>query len=86
MVSIISRASGAPVIANAVAFTARVAAAGLPELVQEELKKARKAGLDTVLEGLRPKAECIEVVTAPPEEPTDEEIHGVDVLEMEERR
>ncbi len=84
VVSIISRASGAPVIANAVAFTARVAGAGLPELVQEELKKARKAGLDTVLEGLRPKAAAVEeAVTAPPAEPTDEEIHGVDVLEME---
>ncbi len=84
VVSIISRASGAPVIANAVAFTARVAGAGLPELVQEELKKARKAGLDAVLEGLRPKAAVAEEeIAVPPAEPTDEEIHGVDVLEME---
>jgi len=83
VISIISRASGAPVIAGALEYTARAAAGGLPEKVASEIAAARKAGLDAVLEGLAPKAPCTGQVTAPPAEPTDEEIHGVDVLSIE---
>ncbi|HOU31884.1 MAG TPA: glycine/sarcosine/betaine reductase complex component C subunit alpha [Synergistaceae bacterium] len=83
VVSIISRASGAPVIANAVRYTADVARGGLPARVAQELDAARKAGLDALLEASRPKAVCADEVTCPPAEPTDEEIHGVDVLAVE---
>jgi len=83
IISIISRASGAPVIAGALEYTARAASGGLPEKVAAELAAARKAGLDAVLEGLAPKASSAGQVTAPPAEPTDEEIHGVDVLSIE---
>ncbi len=83
VVSIISRASGAPVIANAVRYTADVARGGLPARVAQELNAARKAGLDALLEASRPKAVCADEVTCPPAEPTDEEIHGVDVLAVE---
>lgn len=83
IISIISRASGAPVIAGALEYTARAASGGLPEKVAAELDSARKAGLDNLLEGLAPKAPCADQVTAPPAEPTDEEIHGVDVLSIE---
>ena len=84
VVSIVSRASGAPVIANALAFTAAVVAGGLPEKVQEELKAARKAGLDDEIEALTPKiAAAEEAVKAPPAEPTDDELHGIDVLEID---
>jgi len=85
VISIISRASGAPVIANALAFTAVVSAANLPGIVESEMKKARQAGLDAILLGMRPKpAPVVEEVKAPPAEPTDEEIHGIDVLNIEE--
>lgn len=84
VVSIVSRASGAPVIANALAFTAAVIAGGLPEKVAEELKAARKAGLDDEIDGLTPKAASAEEdVKAPPAEPTDDELHGIDVLEID---
>jgi len=83
IISIISRASGAPVIAGALEYTARAASGGLPERVAAELAAARKAGLDAMLEGLAPKAPSSGQVTAPPAEPTDEEIHGVDVLSIE---
>ena len=84
VVSIVSRASGAPVIANALAFTAAVVAGGLPAKVQEELKAARKAGLDDEIEALTPKiAAAEEAVKAPPAEPTDDELHGIDVLEID---
>lgn len=84
VISIISRASGAPVIANALAFTAAVSAAGLPAIVEAEMMKAREAGLEAILAGLRPKPSATtEEVKAPPVEPTDEEIHGIDVLNIE---
>jgi betaine reductase len=83
VVSIISRASGAPVIAGALSFTASVAAGNLPGKVAEEVAAARKAGLDEEIAALTPKAAEEEDVKAPPQEPTDEELHGVDVLEIE---
>ncbi|MBQ3645811.1 MAG: glycine reductase [Synergistaceae bacterium] len=84
VVSIVSRASGAPVIANALSLTASVIAGGLPEKVAEELKAAKKAGLDEEIEALTPKAsQPEEDVKAPPAEPTDDELHGIDVLEIE---
>lgn len=83
VISIISRASGAPVIANAVAYNAASAKGELPKVLAEEMASARKAGLDDIIQGILPKAECSEEVTPPPAEPTDEEIHGVDVLSIE---
>ncbi|MCF7936535.1 MAG: glycine reductase [Synergistales bacterium] len=84
VISIISRASGAPVIAGAVAFTAQAVRGNLPGLVKGELAAARKAGLDEELARAQPRqAAAGEEVTAPPREPTDEELHGVDVLAIE---
>lgn len=82
IVSIISRASGAPVIAGALALTAKAAAGRLPETVAAELRAARAAGLGAALEDLKPKA-AAEAVAKPPAVPVDAEIFGVDVLEME---
>jgi|GEM_PF-757304 len=50
VVSIISRASGAPVVAGAITLNARCAKNGLPAAVAEELKLAKKAG-DLRLQG-----------------------------------
>lgn len=84
VVSIVSRASGAPVIANALQYTAQVVRGELPQKVAAELKAAKAAGLDEVLAGLAPKQEAAaEEVKAPPAVPTDEEIHGVDVLDLD---
>ena len=52
IISIISRASGAPVIADAVLFTARMVKNGLLSVYREELAGARKAGLDKIIKGL----------------------------------
>lgn len=85
VVSIISRASGAPVIANALSLNARSARNGLPKIVQQELAKAKAAGLDEILEALQPRKQTSEEedVKAPAAEPTDDELHGIDVLEIE---
>lgn len=85
IVSIISRASGAPIIANALALTAQAANADLPGLVQKELRAAQAAGLDKAIQSLAPKAVVQEeTVAKPPAVPVDEQILGVDVLEMDE--
>lgn len=83
VVSIISRASGAPVVAGALKFTAAVLRGGLPDQVATELAAAEKAGLNSLLESLTPLANVAEDVKAPPSRPTGAEIAGVDVLEME---
>lgn len=86
IVSIISRASGAPVIANAIEFTADATRGSLQDVLGQELKLAEKAGLSSVLDSLRHSTSAAkeEDVTAPPAEPTEEEIHGIDVLSIEE--
>lgn len=80
VVSIISRASGAPVIAGALSYTARSARGGLSSLVAGELAKAKKAGLDELIASLKKKPAAVEDITSPPAEPTEEELHGIDVL------
>lgn len=72
IVNIVSRASGAPVIAGAVEFAADMAKAKLPELVQEELTKAKLI-----------KAQEAGGVQKPPAKPVDQEITGIDVLQIE---
>jgi len=84
IVSIISRASGAPVISGALQYTAAAANGSLPERVSEYLSLAEKAGLSGMLSELKPSrpAEGPEV-KMPPKEPTGDEIHGIDVLSIE---
>ena len=83
VVSIISRASGAPVIAKALSLNAKCVKNALPSIVAKEMSLAKKAGLLEIIESLQPKKDVEEDVKAPPSEPTDEEIHGIDVLEIE---
>ncbi len=84
VVSIISRASGAPVVAGALKFTAEAVRGGLPEKVAEEVAAAEKAGLGRILESLAPApAAAAEEIKAPPARPAGSEIPGVDVLDMD---
>ena len=72
IINIVSRASGAPVIAGAVEFAADVAKAKLSELVEEELTRAKLIKVDTSND-----------IKKPPAKPVDQEITGIDVLEIE---
>ena len=85
VVSIISRASGAPVIAGALEYTAQAIRGKLPEQVAKELAAARAAGFEDELKGLSPKPEAgaDDVPPMPKAEPCDEEIHGIDVLDLD---
>ena len=82
VVSIVSRASGAPVIANALAYTAAAVRGRLPAVVAEEIRLAKAAGMDDELAAFSKAAAAPrDEVQAPPAVPTDEEIHGIDVLD-----
>lgn len=81
IVLILSRASGAPVVANALKFAGQVAAGQLVKVVKAEFATAYKAGLRDLFKK-EAKAE-VEEVTAPPEKITTEEIPGIDILELE---
>ncbi|MEA5113864.1 MAG: glycine/sarcosine/betaine reductase complex component C subunit alpha [Geobacteraceae bacterium] len=83
IVSIISRASGAPVIANALCYTASLIRGRLVHCVQTELAAARNAGLDEIISSIGSTPAQREEISTPPPQPTDSEIHGVDVLSIE---
>ena len=82
-ISIISRASGSPVIANALLYTAAALRGQLAKRVEAEFQSANRAGFKT-LAAPQEKGTAAEASTPPPAEPTDEEIHGVDVLSIDE--
>ncbi|MGI6344105.1 MAG: glycine/sarcosine/betaine reductase complex component C subunit alpha [Bacillota bacterium] len=84
IILILSRASGAPVAANALKFGAEVAKGKLKEIVNNEFAAARQAGLaDLLKKEEKPAAAAEEEVVAPPTKVTEEEIPGIDILELE---
>jgi len=84
VVSIISRASGAPVIANALDYSARAVVGGLAAKVAAHVAMADKAGLPDIIAEMRPSKQAVrDEVAPPPKEPTEEELHGIDVLSIE---
>lgn len=83
-ISIVSRASGAPVISNAISYTASVIRGKINELVKKELAAANKAGMAELISATqKASAPAGDEPKAPPQEPTGEEIHGVDVMEID---
>ncbi len=87
IVMIISRASGAPVIASAIEFAASLIRGCLASVYAQELALARKAGLDSLLNerraGSPPQLQAKEAAAPPPEVVTAS-IEGIDVLDLEE--
>ncbi|MBN1631211.1 MAG: glycine reductase, partial [Thermoleophilia bacterium] len=82
-VSIVSRASRASVIANAIRYTAAVTRGDIARQVQAELGAAKAAGLQEVIAGLAAGSSTEKDVVAPTPVPTDCEICGIDVLLVE---
>lgn len=87
LIYIISRASGYPVIANAIKYAAECVRGDIKNLIKDEYKKANKAGLEKVINDLEEASKKTsgpkEEVKAPAEEITDGSIGGIDILEME---
>lgn len=86
LILIISRASGAPVIAGAVEYATELVKSGWQKIAAEEFAKAHKAGLKDVLEACKPvKKEAVtaEEVKAPPSEVVTAQIPGIEVMDLE---
>ena len=87
LVLIVSRASGAPLIANALEFAAQLVKGKVFEVAKAEYAAAEKAGLSKILAERKaaaaPAAAAEEEVKAPPAEPCTAAIPGIEVMDLE---
>ena len=85
LVLILSRASGAPVAANAITYAAQLVKGDVFKKVSDEFAAARKAGLDEIVAGLARQSAQVSngTFTMPKKEPVSGEITGIDILELE---
>ena len=86
LVMIVSRASGAPVIAGAIRYAAELVKSKVFEIAKKEFVAADKAGLKDILAARKqmskPASEAIEV-KAPPKEIVTSQIAGIEVMDLE---
>jgi len=82
---ILSRASGIPVVANAISYGAILAKGNVKKVAKEEFKKVNNAGFKEVLKGLNKekKDENSEEITPPEKEIVTGTISGIDIMELE---
>ena len=87
LINIISRASGAPVICEALRYCATCAQNNIVEISKKEFAKLEKAGFKDVLSNLTQASEkketSSEEVVAPPKKVVTHDIAGIDILELE---
>lgn len=86
IILILSRASGSPVVANAISYGADLVRGNIREIIKEEFNKANKAGLKEILENINKDSEKIlqeEEIISPPEETVTGTIAGIDIMELE---
>lgn len=83
---IVSRASGEPVVSNAIFYAAKTIRGQITNVSKEEFEKANKAGFKEILKGLKKdtkKETKEEEIKAPPKEIVAGSISGIDILELE---
>lgn len=86
LILIISRASGAPLIANALEYAAQLVRGKVFEVAKREFAAAEKAGLSKILAARKAAskpAEAEEEVKCPPAEPCTASISGIEVMDLE---
>lgn len=86
LVMIVSRASGAPVIANAIRYAAQLVRGKVFDVAKAEFKAAKAAGLDAVLAAVKASnkpATAAEEVKAPAKEVVTAAIAGVEVMDLD---
>lgn len=87
LVMIISRASGAPVIAGAIRYAAQLVRGKVFDVAAKEFAAAKKAGLENILKArkaaAKPAAAEEEEVKAPPAEIVTAQIPGIEVMDLE---
>ncbi len=86
-VLILSRASGTPVVANALQYAADLVRGNVKEVAKREFAAAKKAKLDEILKSLTKDTKKAstddEIVTAPPQEVVTGSIAGIDIMDLE---
>lgn len=84
---ILSRASGMPVVANALSYGASLAKGNANEVAKREFELANKAGLKDILTALtkdnKKKDNSDEDVVSPPKEVVTGQISGIDIMDLE---
>ena len=85
LVLIVSRASGAPLVANALKFAGELVRNKVFAIAAAEFAAAEKAGLAEAIAKRKPKAPAAEEeeVAAPPKEPCTSSIPGIEVMDLE---
>lgn len=87
LVNIVSRASGAPLICEALRYCATCAKNDVLAKAKEEFKKAKESGLDAIVGKIlakdKPAAAEEEEVKMPPKQVVTYAIPGIDILELE---
>lgn len=84
LILILSRASGAPVAANAILYGAELVKGRIFDVTGDEFAKAEKAGLSSILSHRKPKpARDPESIPMPAAEPVTAGISGIDVMDIE---
>ena len=89
LVLILSRASGVPVVANAISYAAQLVRGRYREVFKNELASAKKAKLSQVLNALREKnapasgGGAALTVSEPAKEAVTEEISGIEITDIE---
>lgn len=86
IVLILSRASGSPVVANAIRYGAALAKGRLVEVAHAEFVAAEKAGLKSLLDAATKPAKAqaaSEEVVAPAKEVVTGQIAGIDIMDLE---
>ena len=86
LVLIVSRASGAPVLANAMQYAAQLVKGNYRAVADNEFAAAKKAGLEAVIAARKPKAKAAEAeekVECPPKEIVTASIAGIEVMDLE---
>lgn len=86
LVMIISRASGAPVIENAICYAAELVKGKVFKTAKAEFDKVNKAGLKDILNARKTSEKTVqaaEVVEAPPKEIVTSQIAGIEIMDLE---
>lgn len=86
---IISRASGIPVIAKAMRFCGKIVAGNVMQRWQDEWQSANQSGLTDILKELQVAPisnSSAESIKMPEKTVVSEEIHGIDILEIEDAK
>lgn len=86
LIHIISRASGAPLIANALVYAADMVRGRVFEVADREFAAAEQAGLESILAARKAASKPVdaqEEVKAPPAEPCTASIPGIEVMDLE---